>query len=134
MIILYLHSTKFFIFFFFLGSSVADVDKLGLETSTADQEAVDVGLRAELARIRAGHRAAVQDASGLGHLGAHVVGEPFAQLGVNLLGLGWRGRLARADRPHRLVRDHHSTPVVNVIFHSDNNKQPDLDLKDDERL
>jgi hypothetical protein len=81
--------------------SIDDVDKRGLQASTADQEAIDVGLLGQLIAVLLRHAAAVQDARLLRSLGGHLLLEPLTDRLVDLLCL-LRGRdLASANGPRR---------------------------------
>eukprot|EP00968_Pinguiococcus_pyrenoidosus_P007518 scaffold501_cov355-Pinguiococcus_pyrenoidosus.AAC.3 len=72
---------------------------------TADQEAVDIALRAECLGVGGLDAATVDDAHVLGHLLVDVVRKPLPDGGVNFLSLLWRGGEAGSDGPHGLVRD-----------------------------
>lgn len=91
--------------------AVDDVDKGRLQASTADEEAVNVGLLAELHAVLLADAAAVQDAGLVGGLGVDLLLEPLADGGVDLLGLLGGGDLAGADGPDGLVGDDDLGPV-----------------------
>jgi len=57
----------------------------------------------------------VNDPGGCGHGIGDIGSEPLAYFVVHLLRLLGGGCFARADRPHRFVRDHYSAPVVHVV-------------------
>jgi hypothetical protein len=79
--------------------AVNDVDKRGLQTSTADKETIDISLLRQLLAVLLRNTAAVQDARLLGSLVRDFLLEPLAQGLVNFLCL-LRGRdLAGADGP-----------------------------------
>jgi hypothetical protein len=59
----------------------------------------------DLGRVRGLHRAAVEQADPVGGTGAEAVGEPAADMGVDLADLLERRGPAGADRPDRLVGD-----------------------------
>ena len=83
----------------------------GLETGTTDQEAIDILLLAKLLAVLLADAAAVQDAGVVGDLLADLLGEPLADVGVDLLGLLGGGDLAGADGPDGLVGDDDAAPV-----------------------
>src|SRR5690606_5170734 len=78
--------------------------------SPADQAAVDVLLAEQVARIVGLDRAPVDDARGLGRVGAQVLADGGADGFVGALGIARGRRLARADRPHGFVGDDESLP------------------------
>ena len=89
-----------------------DFGELWFEARAADEEAIDVGLRRQLGRIRRVRRAAVLDADVGRELRADGAREVLANAGVRLLRLHRRGRDARADGPHRLVGDDDTRVVL----------------------
>src|SRR5690242_3549281 len=92
---------------YLLVAEADDLDELvGVQGGTADQGAVDVGLRHDLRDIARLHRAAVLDADLVGHLLGVQLGQPGADRRADLLGVVGAADLTGADGPDRLVRDH----------------------------
>lgn len=60
------------------------------------------------------------------NLGVDIFRQPCPDGRVDLLGLLGSGRLARADGPNRLIRDHDPAPVRNVV--RDRLELPEADL------
>ena len=87
-----------------------------LEGSTANQEAVNVGLLGELLAVLLADGAAVEDAGLVRGLLADVVLEPLADAGVDLLGLLLGGDLAGANGPDGLVGDDDLGPVADLLL------------------
>lgn len=90
----------------------ADVDKLGLERSAADEETVNVSGRAEVGCVLAVDGAAVDDACGVGDALRDTLGEPRTRVLVDGLGLVLGRDLACADGPDGLVRNDDLGPVA----------------------
>ena len=83
-----------------------DLDEVvRLERGAADEAAVDVGLGEELLRVGRLAGAAVEDRGVVRDGLVEEAGEDFADVGVDLLGLGRRGGLAGADGPDGLIGD-----------------------------
>lgn len=82
---------------------LADIDKLGFQTSSTDKESIDILCLAQLATVLAIDGTAVNDTGGLGDLGGSAAGEPGADGGVDFLGLGDGGDFAGADSPNGFV-------------------------------
>lgn len=72
-----------------------------LQASTANEEAVNIGLLGELAAVLLADRSTVDDADLVLGLGRDGLPEPLADSGVDLLGLLSGGDLAGADSPMR---------------------------------
>ena len=81
------------------GVGIDDVDKRRLQRSTANKEAVDIGLLGKLAAVLLVDAAAVQDAGLLRSLGRDLLLQPLADGGVDLLSLLGGRDLAGADGP-----------------------------------
>lgn len=90
---------------------VDDVDEGWLQAGTANQEAIDISLLAELLAVLLADTAAVQDAGLVGSLVVNVLLQPLADSSVDLLGLLGGGDLAGADGPDGLVGDDDLGPV-----------------------
>lgn len=88
-----------------------NVDKRRLQGSTADQEAINVLLLAQVVAILLAHAATIDDARLLGHLGRDLVCQPVPDLRVHLLRLLRRGHFARANGPDGLVGNDDAGPV-----------------------
>src|SRR5689334_4950501 len=96
-------------------TQTADPDELfGVETRPADQRAVDVGLLHDAGHVAVLDRAAVDDADPVGRAAGVLLGQPRPDRPDDLLGVLRRGRLAGADRPHRLVGDHDLLDLVGL--------------------
>lgn len=72
-----------------------------LQASTANEEAVNIGLLGELAAVLLADGATVDDADLVLGLGGDGLAEPLTDSGVDLLGLLGGGDLAGADSPIR---------------------------------
>ncbi len=57
----------------------------------------------------------IKDSGWLGDISWDVVGEPFPEISVDLLGLFRGCRLSRSNGPHRFVSDDYTAPVRDVI-------------------
>jgi hypothetical protein len=90
---------------------VDNVNKLGLQASAANQEAVNILLLGEVLAVLAIDTATVQDAGLLRNLLADVGAQPLADGLVDLLGLLDGGDLAGADGPDGLVGNNNALPV-----------------------
>lgn len=88
-----------------------DVDELGQQRRTANQETINVGTRNERLCVACLDGAAVDDAhtasNGRGHIGC----DPGTDLGMSLFSLLRGGNFACADCPDRLVCDDNILPV-----------------------
>mmetsp|Transcript_22373 Transcript_22373/g.43855 ORF Transcript_22373/g.43855 Transcript_22373/m.43855 type:complete len:276 (+) Transcript_22373:365-1192(+) len=93
-----------------VGRGLADLDELGLERGTTNEEAVNVLLLDELVAVLFSDGATVEDTGLSSNLLRDVLLEPVAELGVDLLGLLGRGSLASANGPHGLVGKNHVAP------------------------
>ncbi len=82
-------------------------ERIGLQRGAADQGAVDVGEGHQALDVVGLDAAAVEDAQRVRDGLAVLRGDPRADEGVDLLGLLGGRDLAGADRPDRLVGDHH---------------------------
>lgn len=98
-----------------------------LEGSTADKEAVNVGLLAEFTAVLLVDAAAVEDSGLLGNLVADVGLEPLSDGLVDLLGLLGGGDLAGADGPDGLVGDDNLGPVRDLGLEGGELLADDLD-------
>lgn len=85
-----------------------------LERSTTDEEAVNVGLLAELCAVLLVDAAAVEDAGLVGDLLADLGLEPLTDGLVHILGLLRGGDLAGANGPDGLVGDDDAGPVADL--------------------
>ena len=91
--------------------SLDDVLELGLQRSTADKEAVDIGLTNELSAVAAVHRATIKDAGFAGDVTGDVLTKPLTDFEVGVLSLLRSGNLASADGPDGLVSNDDIGPV-----------------------
>lgn len=98
-----------------LESGVDNVDKLGLEGSTADKETVNVGLVLERSSVLAVGRATVDDADGLSGLLAKLGGQEGADLLVDTLGVVGGGSKTGANGPDGLVGNDDAGPVLDLV-------------------
>lgn len=89
-----------------------------LQTGTANQETINIWLLAKLLAVLLADTATIQDAGLVGNGLAHVLGQPLADGGVDLLGLLSGGDLAGADGPDRLVGDDDLAPVGDLGLQS----------------
>ncbi len=83
-----------------------------LETSTADEEAIDVRFLAEVLAVLLADAAAVEDASLVGYLLADVGLEPVPDGGMDFLRLLSGSDLASTNGPNGLVGDDDLAPVA----------------------
>jgi hypothetical protein len=79
--------------------AVDDIDKGGLQASTADKETINIRLLRKLAAVLLRHTASVQDASLLGGVRRDLLLEPLANGGVDFLRLLGSRYFAGADGP-----------------------------------
>ena len=77
---------------------------LGLQACTTDERPIDVGTGQQVRGVGGLDAAAVLDPDLVGQGSGRPLGQPGADLGVNVLGLLGRRRLAGANGPHGLVR------------------------------
>lgn len=96
-----------------LKSRVDDVNKLGLERSTTDEETVDIRLVLEGTRVLAVDGTTVDDSDLVG-LGANLVLEVGSDLVVDLLGVLGGGSETGTDGPDGLVGNDHVGPVLDL--------------------
>jgi len=92
-----------------------DLLESGLQGSTTDEEAIDVGLLNQGSGVGVSHGATVQNSSLLSGLLGDVLGEPGSHGRVRLLGLLGGSGLASADGPDGLVSDNDLGPVLDVL-------------------
>ena len=90
----------------FLVGRVDDVHELlGLQSSTADEAAVDIGLGQQLSSVLGVHAAAVLNGDAAGHAGTVQATDGSTDVGADLTGLLGSGGLAGADGPDGLIGD-----------------------------
>lgn len=94
--------------------AVDDVDEGGLEAGTADEEAINVGLLAQVTAVLLVHAATVEDPRLVSNLVADLLLKPRANGGVHLLRLLNGGDLAGANGPDGLVSDNDARPVLDL--------------------
>src|ERR1700683_880631 len=78
-------------------------ERIGLETGAADESAIDLSLAEESGRVVWLDTAAVEDAHGVGNVGAEELGDFSADDIVRVRSHLGRGGFAGADGPDRLV-------------------------------
>mmetsp|Transcript_24892 Transcript_24892/g.73599 ORF Transcript_24892/g.73599 Transcript_24892/m.73599 type:complete len:351 (+) Transcript_24892:107-1159(+) len=88
------------------------LERAGLERRAADEETVNVRLRAQVGAVVGAHRASVLDARVCGHIGRHRYRQEATDAGVHGLRVLLGRALPCADRPHGLVRDHNLAPLL----------------------
>ena len=82
------------------------------ERCTADEEAVDIGLRNEIAAVASIRRSTVLDSSGGSDISIDILGQPRSNVSVGVLCDGGRGGLTSANGPDRLVGNDNSAPAA----------------------
>lgn len=92
--------------------TVDNVNKVGLQGRTTHQETIDVLLRHQVLAVLRRHRTTIDDTHVLSNSGTHRTCHERSDLRVRLLSHIGRRRLASANSPHRLVRDHDVLPVL----------------------
>lgn len=92
-------------------SAVDNVDKLGLQRSTTNQEAVDILLGVQLVTVGRSSRATIDNTGLVGHGVRNVLREPATDLRVCFLGLLRRCSDASTNSPDRLVGNNNLLPV-----------------------
>lgn len=100
----------------YLLEAVDDIHEGGLQAGTTNQEAVNVGLLAQLLAVLLANTATVQDARLIRSLVVDALLEPLADGSVDLLCLLSRGDLASADGPDGLVGNDDLGPVAGANF------------------
>lgn len=78
---------------------VDDIDKSGLQASTADKESVNVSLLCQLGAVLLRHTASIKDTGLLCGLGGDFLLQPLTDCRVNLLCLLGGSDLASANSP-----------------------------------
>lgn len=106
---------------------VDNVHERRLQARSANQEAIDISLRRQLAAVLLAHAAAINDARALRRLRADSISKPLANRLVHLLRLLRRRHLARANGPDRLIRNDNLAPVLDLVGHSAQLRRHDLD-------
>jgi hypothetical protein len=71
----------------YLLGSLADINELGLEGSSSDEETVNVGLFAQLLAVLSVDTSSVDDPGLVGNGGGDLLTQPFTEGGVDFLGL-----------------------------------------------
>lgn len=92
--------------------AVDDIHESGLQAGATNQEAVNVGLLAQLLAVLLTDTTTVQDARLIRGLVVDALLEPLADGSVHLLRLLGRGDLAGTDGPDRLVGNDDFGPVA----------------------
>lgn len=82
---------------------LADIDKLGFQTGSADKEPINILCRTQLAAVLAIDGTAVNDTGRVGNLGGSAAREPGADGSVDFLRLGDGGDFAGANSPDGFV-------------------------------
>lgn len=93
---------------------VDDVNKGRLQAGTADEEAINVGLLAQLLAVLLANTTTIQDAGLICSLVIDSLLEPLADSGVDLLSLLSSGDLAGANGPDGLVGDNNLGPIASA--------------------
>src|SRR5580693_7512970 len=87
----------------------ADPDEIsGIQAGPADQRPVDVRLGHDRGHVVGLHRPAIQNTHTGGHFAAVNGGNAISDSAAHRLRVVRGGHLAGADRPYRLIGDHHS--------------------------
>lgn len=94
---------------------VDDINKRRLQASTTNKETVNVSLGSQLLAILLVNTAAIDDSGLVRRLLAHVVLQPLADGGMDLLRLFRGCDLAGTDGPNGLVCNDYLAPVANLI-------------------
>lgn len=82
---------------------LADIDKLGFQTGSADKEPINILCRTQFATVLAIDGTAVNDTGRVGNLGGSAAREPGADGSVDFLRLGDGGDFAGTNSPDGFV-------------------------------